>query len=279
MKNILFLLILTTLLACKRDEELPLSLLPGRIAMHDQSGNDSELILKDNRHTPHTGIDLLRWSHDGTRLCVNDHTTGDLKYSIVDAETYAPILKLNNQDVAGICWSPDDSEVAYLEGFDSTIVRVNLQTQQKTLVHLPGGYLYASIDWSPDSRKFVMIARDDVYYESSLCTINADGTNFKKLATGAYDNPRWSPDGFTIAFHDPFDIYFINPDGSNQRKVINRAFNPCWSADGSILMFTFVRSLSWTSSEIDIRAREIGGERRERVIYNSNSITDWSPVE
>lgn len=279
MKNALFLLILTAFLACKRDEELPLSLLPGRIAMHAQNGGSSQLILKDNTHTPFSETALIRWSHDGKLLCINDYSTGSLNYSIVDAETFATLLKLDNEDVAGFCWSPNDEEVAYLEGYDSSIVRVNLQTQQKTRIHLPGGYLYANIDWSPDGRKFVFNARDDVYVDSYLCTINADGSNFKKLVMGVYENPRWAPDGFTIAAHDFLNIYFINPDGSNLRKVIDKAYNPCWSADGAILMFTYIRELGWTSSKIDIRAREIGGEQRERVIYDSNSITDWCPVE
>ncbi|MBL7783692.1 MAG: PD40 domain-containing protein [Saprospiraceae bacterium] len=280
MKNVLFLLILTAFFACKRDEELPLSLLPGRIAMHAQNGGSSQLNLKDNTHTPFSETALVRWSHDGSRLCIIDYSDGNLKYSIVDAETFVPILKLNNHDNSSLCWSPDDKEVAYLEAYDSSIVRVDLQTQEKRVIHLPGHYLYnGGIDWSPDGQKFVFIARNEINTESSLCTINADGTHFTTLVTGPFNFPRWSPDGTTIAFDNISNIYLIQADGSNKREFIRQAFNPCWSADGSILMFTFIREETWTSSKIDIRAREIGGEQRERVIYDSNSISDWYPVE
>ncbi len=280
MKKVLFILFLVSFFACKRNDELPLSDVPGRIAMQGQNSRFIQYNIKSNDYSELTDLKPYRWSHDGSKLALIDYSLGHLKYSIVDANTLTEIVKLNNKDDQSICWSPDDSEVAYIEAFDSSIVRVNLATLQKQIIHLPGGKLYnGGIDWSPDGNSFVFIGRDDVDYTAHVCTIGADGSNFKTLNDGPFNNPRWSPDGQTIAFEYILDIYFIHPDGSNMRKAIERAEDPCWSRDGSVLMFTYIEELGWTSSKIDIRAREIGGDQRERVIYENCGLIDWCPVE
>lgn len=280
MKKVLFILFLVSFFACKRNDELPLSDVPGRIAMSDQHSQRFQFNIQSNEYTPLPNLWPFRWSHDGSKLALIDYSMGNLKYSIVDARTLTEIVKLNNKETDGICWSPDDSEVAYIESFDSSIVRINLATLQKQIIHLPGGKLYnGGIDWSPDGNSFVLIGRDEVDYTAHVCTIGADGSNFKTLNEGSFNNPRWSPDGQTIAFENILDIYFINADGSNIRKVIERAEDPCWSQDGSVLMFTYIVEMGWTSSTIDIRAREIGGDQRERVIFENCGLVDWCPVE
>lgn len=280
MKKVLFILFLVSFFACKRNDELPLSDVPGRIAMLGQNSRYFQYTIKSNDYAELTDLKPFRWSHDGSKLALIDYSLGYLKYSIVDARTLEEIVKFNNRDIDGICWSPDDTEIAYIESFDSSIVRVNLTTLQKQIIRLPAGKIYnGGIDWSPDGNSFVFIGRDEVDYTSHVCTIGADGNNFKTLNTGSFNQPRWSPDGQTIAFENILDIYFIHPDGSNMRKAIERAEDPCWSRDGSVLMFTYIEELGWTSSKIDIRAREIGGDRRERVIYENCGLVDWCPVE
>ncbi len=280
MKKALFILFLVSFFACKRNDELPLSDVPGRIAMQDQHSKRFQYDIQNNAYIPLPNLKPYRWSHDGSKLALIDYSAGNLNYSIVDAHTLAKIVELNNKDDVGICWSPDDTEVAYIEAYDSSIVRVNLTTLQKQIIHLPGGKTYnGGIDWSPNGNSFVFIGRDDVDYLSHVCTIGADGSNFKTLNAGSFNNPRWSPDGQTIAFENILDIYFIQADGSNMRKVIERADSPCWSRDGSVLMFTYIVEMGWTSSTIDIRAREIGGDHRERVIFENCGLVDWCPVK
>ncbi len=265
---------------CKRNDELPLSDVPGRIAMRDNF-SDFQLSLRDGSYSKFTNIVPYRWSHDGSKLAtVSSNWNASGFYSIVDAATLTEIVRLNNRADAGICWSPNDSEVAYMESMDSSIVRFHLQTKQKQVIHLPAGYQYSGdIDWSPDGKNFVFIQNDQVYSTLYfLCTIGADGSNFKILSEGFLQNPRWSPDGKTIAFNDNTAIFLINPDGSNKRKWIDDAENPCWSTDGAILMYTVFEDFNWGYKSV-IRAREIGGDQRERLIYDGCGLIDWCPVE
>ena len=278
MKKVLFILFLVSFFACKRNDELPLSDVPGRVAMRGDF-SDLQLSIKDGSYSAFTNSTPYRWSHDGSKLSIIDWNASGF-YSIVDAATLTEIVRLNNRDDAGICWSPNDSEVAYIESMDSSIVRFHLQTKQKQVIHLPPGYRYlGDIDWSPDGKNFVFIQNHPVYSTSYfLCTIGTDGSNFKVLSEGFLQNPRWSPDGKTIAFNDNTAIFLINPDGSNKRKLIDQAENPCWSTDGSILMYTVFEDFNWGYKSV-IRAREISGDQRERLIYDGCGLIDWCPVE
>jgi WD40 repeat protein len=279
MKKFIPILLIVSFFACKRNDELPLSEVPGHIIMQDQNSRNFHYIIQnaDNKALPN--LNPIRLSHDGSKLALINYSTGQLKYSIVNTFTLTEIVKLDNKDIGDICWSPDDTEVAYIEVYDSSIVRVNLATLQTQTIHLPGETVYnGGIDWSPDGNSFVFIGYDLAGNTSHVYTIGADGSNLKILNAGIFYKPRWSPDGRTIAFENILDIYFINADGTDMRKTIENAQNPCWSRDGSIMMFTYIEELGWTSSKIDIRAREIDGDRRERVIYEEVGLIDWCPV-
>ncbi len=277
MKNLVFIAILVSLFACKRNDDLPFSAVSGRVAMNDNSGRHFQLNIKEGSYTEFNQRWPIRWSHDGSRLMTVDYATGESYCSIIDANTQAEILRFKEDNYSGYCWSPNDDEIAYLNVYDSSIVRLNLHTLEKRIIRLPSSnFFYGEMDWSTDGNSFVFIGRDLNSNEASLCRIGADGTNYKVLATGVIAHPRWSPDDMTIAFDDAFNIFFIQPDGSNKRVAVEKAEHPCWSSDGSILMFTFIEELGWNSSKIDIRAREMGGEHRERVVYENCALLDWN---
>ena len=50
-------------------------------------------------------------------------------------------------------------------------------------------------NWSPDGKKIAIVTEALVLY-----TMDPDGRNLTRLATGVYSNPFWSPDGRFIAF-------------------------------------------------------------------------------
>ena len=75
-----------------------------------------------------------------------------------------------------------------------------------------------------------------------IYVVNADGTGLRWLTQGM--DPSWSRDGTQIAFArwtEPWGIYAISPDGSNERLLFSSsvARSPVWSPDGSQIAFFF----------------------------------------
>lgn len=100
--------------------------------------------------------------------------------------------------------------------------------------------------WSPDCSKIVYS------YQSSLWTMNSDGTNRQRLTAfdGSHSNePAWSPDGNRIAYrrgqrnddgHWLSHIYVVNADGTGRAQVSTGDVwdgQPSWSPDGSRIAF------------------------------------------
>jgi Tol biopolymer transport system component len=118
--------------------------------------------------------------------------------------------------------------------------------------------------WSPDAKKIAYWTTRD-----GIVVMNADGSNATVLVRHNFaapdedrwgvHSPEWSPDGRSIAFirasyDDPWELYIVNEDGSNTRRVTGSdAADPSWSPDGEdIAFYTFqgicvanVRSGAW----------------------------------
>jgi Tol biopolymer transport system component len=104
--------------------------------------------------------------------------------------------------------------------------------------------------WSPDGQRIVFVRdRTTDVIGGDLWTMNADGSNARRLTALAFDNdafdadPVWSPDGAMIAF-TRFEralnpaVYRMNDDGSGVTRLSPVGYlerNPAWSADGTRL--------------------------------------------
>ena len=77
--------------------------------------------------------------------------------------------------------------------------------------------------WSPDGSKIAFVSAA-AYNNIDIWVINVDSTGLKRLTTAPYQRewePAWSPDGAKIVYERVKDIWVMNADGSNQRKVEN----------------------------------------------------------
>jgi TolB protein len=104
----------------------------------------------------------------------------------------------------------------------------------RTLTRLARGGGGASLAWSPDGRKLLLvvetISAPGCGYCWRLWVLNADGSGLRDLTrtlTGGFGSPAsdpvWSPDGRRIAFvsdrNGTFEVYVMNADGSGQRRL------------------------------------------------------------
>ena len=106
-------------------------------------------------------------------------------------------------------------------------------------------------DLSPDGTKIVYCSlRDNIY--SQIYTMNVDGSDQKRITTiktGDACGPVWSRDGKKIAFYafaltnpsrNP-EIWVMEPDGSNQKRLTDHGLDPTWSPDGRQIAFASKR--------------------------------------
>ena len=143
--------------------------------------------------------------------------------------------------------------------------------------------------WSPDGLRIAFISpckgNEDIYTNTSLYIINADGTGLATLdaSPGGNFDPAWSPDGKTIAFTSArtgqMEIFMLPVDDptsitqitSGAAKVESRM--PTWSPDGSKLVYVVKRV-----GVYQIWMMNADGTDAAQIIRSGQAYNDYSPV-
>jgi dipeptidyl aminopeptidase/acylaminoacyl peptidase len=152
------------------------------------------------------------WSPDGTRIAFvsrrgpEPERSNDSNVFVVEAKAGAEpkaVTSYPGADSGPVAWSPDGSQIAYLQGDVAKFWAY--QQQQLAVVPASGGearLLTTSLDravsspvWAPDGRSLLAVVEDDrVEY---LARVPVSGGGIQKLTTGrrVVGSPSISPDG------------------------------------------------------------------------------------
>jgi eukaryotic-like serine/threonine-protein kinase len=146
--------------------------------------------------------------------------------------------------------------------------------------------------WSPDGSQLVFTSpcpargevNDNLYNNSSLYLINADGTGLKTLTTapGSAHDPAWAPDGKRIAFTSLRDgrkeIYTLDLDTGAVTRLTNSTGDvensqPSWSPSGNRIVYTAKRFGAY-----QVWAMSDTGQENVQLAHSGQQLWDYLPV-
>ena len=196
-----------------------------------------------------TGPSLVdyRWSPDGTRIAfslgriVGNQLVSDLWVMRADGGNK---MRLES-NAEGPTWSPDGSQIAYVQDGASPSIRIVNSTGGGDHRLTPDSLSTIQPAWSPNGSliTFVSIGPNELW------VVRPDGGGLLNLTQGIAqeDGPVWSPDGSRIAFNSgPNDqpleseVAVVNPDGTGRTTLTHHPgfdLSPDWSPDGQRIVF------------------------------------------
>lgn len=154
------------------------------------------------------------------------------------------------------------------------------------VTNMPNGACQPS--WSPDGLRMVFISpclrNEDVYSNTSLYIINADGTGLTTLdaSPGGNFDPAWSPDGKTVAFTSlrtgQMEIFLIDVADLTKITQLTQGASliesrmPAWSPDGSKLVYVVKRV-----GVYQIWMMNADGSEPTQIIRSGQAYNDYLP--
>jgi Tol biopolymer transport system component len=184
-------------------------------------------------------------------------------------------------------WSPDGKKIAFSTRRSDVVAIYSIDLASMDVQQLTNTDRSPSApDWSPDGKQLAIVynpAHPGIDYE--LYLMSSAGGSFRQLtdSTGyqTHASPDWSPEGRRISFaadlEGNYDIYLMDPDGSNVEKLTSHVADdrsPAWSPNGHRIAFETYRDGDW-----EIYVMNADGSNLQRI---SNSPAKdlwptWSP--
>ena len=203
----------------------------------------------------------------GGRTMISASSTGasDSVLVVVLAPSTRP-----NREIAFFSDQVDVSEVHTIRPDGSGGVRVSAAGEYAT-----------EYDWSPDGSKLAITYwLSDGVGHPGLYVMNADGSDPLRIAPAEF-NPRWSPDGTTIAFRNEIrfgesDIYVIGANGLGLRRLTSQPGDeilPVWSPDGRRIAYMHSTGGLW-----ELWVMHADGSHQRRINVPTAALHPrWSP--
>ncbi len=189
------------------------------------------------------------WAPDGSRIAfVSDRAGNNDIYVVgVDGSGLRNLTSTPENELYP-AWSPDGTRIAFVSEGDLYVMNADGSNPAK----LTATNLSRPPTWSPDGTTLLYECDRDL---CAFCLDTNTETNLTETST--IDTwPIWAPDGSRIAFVSGRDrnweIYVMEADGSNVRRLTDNPYDdlwPAWSPDGEHIAFASRRTvngaLSW----------------------------------
>ena len=158
-------------------------------------------------------------------------------------------------------WSPDSSRVLFVHN-NGGIWAGNTDGTKQQLTTRGGRPRF-----SPDGARVLYSDSAESWVLGALWVMDADGTNQRRLASGAEDPIAWSPDSSKITYNDGSDrVWVVNADGTGLLQLV---FAKCegwhWPANSTKVLYSTARSED-RSAPLEFSVVDTDGTNRRQVI-------------
>ncbi len=264
------------------------------------------------RLTDGTGYNKdVTWSPDGQKIAFTSQATYNQNpyLYIMNADgSNAHILAIENvsdlnwDPIGHLAWSPNGQEIAHTIGIGTEIHFANIggalsKSSFPLSNHQLEEYRYIfcfSPSWSPDT-KFLATDCSSTKTEksSNIYKFKSDGSTFECLTCSSnlkgefFYDPRWAPNGKQIGFIGWFYIedieysmiYVMNPDGGDQKSLLNvqvlgRIQDWAWSPDGQWVMVLSMEDRSHPDKDPSLLFYKVDGSQYYRVTNFPGRLLD-----
>jgi TolB protein len=234
--------------------------------------------------TSYNSISLLpRWSPQGDRIVFNSYKDGAPMVYLMDVASRSAhvISGKDGSNIGGASWLPNSDTLALTLRKSGNPDIFTIDSEGRILEQLTSHWtIETSPSFSPDGTRMAFVSNrsgNPQIYVKDLNTGEEERITFDlKYCT----SPVWSKTNkiaFSVMEDGNINIYAINPDGSNMRRLTEANGNnedPCWSPDGRYLVFSSNRD----GGGYHLYIMNANGQNQRRITFlkGEDTAPDWS---
>ncbi|HUT63138.1 MAG TPA: hypothetical protein VMZ04_04190, partial [Anaerolineae bacterium] len=209
----------------------------------------------------------ISWSPDGKMIAFASKAgeRDAIHIKKVSDGGFDKIIKPDMDAIYSPDWSPDGTKILFCGIKDDKLDLFTVNVKTLEYIRLTDDFFDESNPrWSPDGTKIVFSSDrlepnyeyhiDQMHGNYDIFTMNADGTNIKRITTNQFNNmnPYWSHDGEKIVFTSDrngisnlYSCDLKDMTVSPLTNLLTSASSPCWSPDGTKIAFTSFKEGGW----------------------------------
>jgi TolB protein len=225
---------------------------------------------------------LPRWSPQGDMICFNSYKDGSPMLYLKELFS-GKVRRISDRKGlnAGGSWLPDGKSLAMCMSYGDHLDLFNIDLNGKVIRRLTQhSSINVSASFSPDGSKFAFVSNRSGNPQIYIKDIAGDREERITFQGNYNTSPSWSRlnrIAFCGSYEGKFDIFTVDPDGRNLRKLTDGQGDneePSWSPDGRYIVFSSNRE-----GGHHLYIMNANGQNQRRVTFMKGQQTSpsWSP--